>query len=141
MAGLMTDMQQMLLQTALLMAVPTEMDKLRPLTPQQRCEIAKQSAGIVAQHSDDLQAGGDHCAQAFTALARGLAAAALTAPGGIDYQGQHWCTVPGCRARRRFDHADDEPVVATGLEPITTARQVADVMRDLADYLPEEEAA
>ncbi|MEU1663610.1 hypothetical protein ABZ547_08340 [Streptomyces sparsogenes] len=52
-----------------------------------------------------------------------------------------WCTIPGCRAARRFDHADDEPRAVDKPEPITTPRQIADVLRDLADYLTEGEAA
>lgn len=133
MPGLMTDLQQMLLQTSLFLAVPMHMDQMRHLEPLQLCEIASQCAHIVGQHGDDLQAGGGHCAEAHNALARGLAAAALVAPGGVDYLGAHWCAVPGCRAARRFDHADDEPHAAPLAIP--GPRQIADVIRDLADYL------
>ncbi|MBI0296316.1 hypothetical protein JBE04_18055 [Streptomyces sp. PRKS01-29] len=141
MSGLMTDTQQSLLRTMLLIAVPMHIDKLCPLTPMRRCEIAHQCADVVAQHGDDLQAGGGHCAEAFNALARGLAAAALTAPGGVDALGGHWCADPWCRAASRFDHADTEQAATDDPEPITTPRQVADVIRDLADYLTEGEAA
>jgi hypothetical protein len=45
--------------------------------------------------------GGKHCAEAFNALARGLAALAYQ-PGGVKYAGLHWCVEehPGCPRRR-----------------------------------------
>jgi len=129
----MTDMQRMVLLETLRLAVPMHIAELRPLAPERRAAIASRCATVLGSHGDALQFGGKHCAEAFNALARGLAAAALTAPGGIDALGGHWCADPSCRAGHRFDHADDEPPV----EPptIPAPRQIADVIRDLADYL------
>lgn len=129
----MTEMQRMVLLETLRLAVPMHITELRPVAPEQRAAIASRCATVLGSHGDALQFGGKHCAEAFNALARGLAAAALTAPGGIDALGGHWCAVPGCRAARRFDHADDEPHAAPLAIP--AARQIADVIRDLADYL------
>lgn len=84
------------LATALSCAVPLHIQQLRGLPPDQLADIAHTSATTVATHGDDLQYGGRHCAQAFTALARGLAAAALTAWGGITVAGMHWCHTPAC---------------------------------------------
>ncbi|MGW4075950.1 hypothetical protein ACWELB_20975 [Streptomyces asiaticus] len=137
----MSDMQRIVLLETLRLAVPMHMDDLRGSTPEQRCAIASRCATVIGSHGDALQFGGKHCAEAFNALARGLAAAALTAPGGVDALGGHWCADPWCRANGRFDHAEDEPAATPEPEPLTTPRQVADVIRDLADYLTEGEAA
>lgn len=134
------DGQRMVLLETLRLAVPMHMDELQGFTPERRCEIASRCATVLGSHGDALQFGGKHCREAFNALARGLAAAALTAAGGVDALGGHWCADPWCRADSRFDHADDEPA-ATEPELITTPRQIADVLRDLADYLTEGEAA
>jgi hypothetical protein len=127
------DTQQMVLLETLRLAVPMHMVELRPLEPSHRAEIASRCATVIGSHGDALQFGGKHCAEAFNALARGLAAAALTAPGGVDALGGHWCSDPWCRATTRFDHADDEP--PTEPLPVPGPRQIADVIRDLADYL------
>jgi hypothetical protein len=81
---------------ALRLAVPLHMLELRQLTARERAEIARACAATVASHGDDLQFGGRHARDAFNALARGLAAAALTAWGGVTFAGVHWCTVPSC---------------------------------------------
>jgi hypothetical protein len=99
-----SEWQRTLLRETLRLAVPREMDRLRSI-PGIIVSVARESAEIVATHGDDLQFGGWHCARTFAALARGLAAAALAAEGGIDYLGLHWCSVPGCRAADRFEHA------------------------------------
>lgn len=134
MDGSMTDMQRMVLLETLRLAVPMHMMELRLLDPGHRAEIASRCATVLGSHGDALQFGGKHCREAFNALARGLAAAALTAPGGVDALGGHWCADPACRASSRFDHADDEPADP---EPptIPAPRQFTDMIRDLADYL------
>ncbi|MFJ4637546.1 hypothetical protein ACIP69_18220 [Streptomyces hygroscopicus] len=135
------NMQRMVLLETLRLAVPMHMAELRLLEPSRRAEIASRCATVIGSHGDALQFGGKHCAEAFNALARGLAAAALTAPGGVDALGGHWCADPWCRSASRFDHADGEPAGTDEPEPITTPRQVAGVIRDLADYLTKGEAA
>jgi hypothetical protein len=103
------DHQHMVLRATLQFAVPMHMIELQRLPVDMLPGIASASATTVGFHGDALQYGGKHCAEAFNALARGLAAAALTADGGVDFAGLHWCTIRNCRARRRFDHADDTP--------------------------------
>jgi hypothetical protein len=53
-------------------------------------DIASVAAERIGSHGDELQYGGKHCAEAFDALAAGLAAASF-APGGVDFLGAHWC--------------------------------------------------
>lgn len=72
-------------------AVPLHIAELRTASQDDRARIARDSADTVASQGDVLQYGGTGCAQAFNALARGLAAAAYQ-PGGITYAGRHWCT-------------------------------------------------
>ncbi|MFD8626664.1 hypothetical protein ACFV4E_22735 [Streptomyces hygroscopicus] len=127
--------QRMVLLETLRLAVPMHMAELRPLEPSHRAEIASRCATVIGSHGDALQFGGKHCREAFNALARGLAAAALTVPGGVDFLGAHWCTDPWCRAKNRFDHADDEPPTTTQQTDIPAQRPFEDVIRDLADYL------
>ena len=67
--------------------------------------------------------------QALHALALALATLALTAPGGVDYQGLHWCADPWCRAASRYEHADQYP--ATEPVPAPEPRAIVDL------HLPE----
>lgn len=90
------DLQRTVLRATLALAVPRHMAELRGLDDDTLCRIATNAATVVGTHGDDLQFGGRHCREAFNHLARGLAAAALTAWGGITWQGLHWCTRPGC---------------------------------------------
>ncbi|MFF7411585.1 hypothetical protein [Streptomyces lydicus] len=99
--------QQMVLRETLTLAVPMHMADLHGLPPRMLAAIASDSATTIGSRGDVLQFGGKHCADTFNALARGLAAAALTADGGVDFAGQHWCADPYCRAASRFDHAPD----------------------------------
>lgn len=112
--------------TALQTAVPLHIEQLRHLDPDQ---LARQQAVTVATHGDDLQFGGRHCKDAFNALARGLAAAALTAWGGVTVAGAHWCPIRGCPG-------PDAPHP----EPSTWARRY-DHRRVTTLHLPDEEAA
>ncbi|RXS78887.1 hypothetical protein EST92_19845 [Streptomyces sp. TM32] len=121
--------QQMVLRETLTLAVPLHMVELHGLSPDRLAGIASDAATTIGSHGDALQFGGKHCAEAFNALARGLAAAALTADGGADFAGHHWCADPRCRAASRFDHAPDtdddaEPPKAT---PIPEPRATHDV--------------
>jgi hypothetical protein len=80
---------------------------------------AKRAATILATHGDDMQFGGKHSGEAFNALARGLACAALVADGGVTYAGLHWCRDPLCR-----DPAADHPV---DVDAVYSSRPVEDV--------------
>ncbi|WP_424891844.1 hypothetical protein [Streptomyces sp. XH2] len=86
-----------LLMTALAAAVPLHMMKLRRLSSPQLAAIGRQCAEIITSQGDVLQHGGKGCAAAFNALARALAALALTADGGVTFAGAHWCRYAGCR--------------------------------------------
>lgn len=101
-----TEHQQMVLRESLNLAVPLHMVELHGLPPHMLAGIASDAATTIGSHGDALQYGGKHCAGAFNALARGLAAAALTADGGVDFAGRHWCAAY-CRATSRYDHAPD----------------------------------
>ncbi|GAA3032617.1 hypothetical protein FHS39_002539 [Streptomyces olivoverticillatus] len=86
-----------LLMAALGAAVPLHMMKLRRLSSPQCAAIARQCVETIGFQGDALQYGGKGCAEAFNALARGLAALALTADGGVTFAGTHWCRRTGCR--------------------------------------------
>lgn len=90
------DTQRMILRETLRLAVPMHMHELRRLPVDSILEIASDTATDIGTHGDDLQFGGKHCAQAFNALARGLAAASLIAQGGVTFQGLHWCVIAHC---------------------------------------------
>jgi hypothetical protein len=89
------DRPDVLLET-LRLAVPMHCHELRGIPPEQLREIAQQASTTVATHGDDLMFGGTYCAEAFNALARGLAVLALTAWGGVTFRGAHWCSNPTC---------------------------------------------
>jgi hypothetical protein len=96
--------QRMVLRETLALAVPMHMVELHDLPAERLAAVASAAAITIGSHGDTLQYGGKHCAEAFNALARGLAAAALIADGGVDFCGLHWCADPHCRAGTRFDH-------------------------------------
>jgi hypothetical protein len=90
-------LSELLLLTALQVAVPMRIMDLRALPPGARTNQirwwAEDAAGVIAARGDILQYGGKRgkSAAAFDWLARGLAAAAFS-PGGITFLGVHWCT-------------------------------------------------
>ncbi|ONK13258.1 hypothetical protein [Streptomyces sp. MP131-18] len=88
--------QRDVLLTTLQLAVPLHREELRDLPSEQLLAIASNAATVLGSHGDALQFGGKHCREAFNALARGLAAAALTADGGVTWLGAHWCADPSC---------------------------------------------
>ncbi|MEU1373028.1 hypothetical protein ABZ442_05105 [Streptomyces triculaminicus] len=94
-----------LLMAALGMAVPMHMMKLRQFTFPECVEIAHRCSETLVFHGDNVQFLGPHSAEAFNALARGLAALALTADGGVTVAGTHWCRHSGCRDL----HGDHHP--------------------------------
>lgn len=113
--------QRFVLLETLKLAVPMHMAELRHCSPDALTAIASEAATVVGSHGDALQFGGQHCAEAFNALARGMAAAALVAWGGITWQGLHWCTIPGC-SNPYADHPNPWPA-----PPAPSHRPVADV--------------
>jgi hypothetical protein len=88
------------LPLTLRLAVPLNIMKMRDWSPERRCEVGRAQATTVASHGDDLMYGGKHCADAFNALAMGLAALAYQ-PGGARFLDLHWCVDahPGCPNR------------------------------------------
>lgn len=100
--------QRTALRETLRVAVPLHIIELRGLPLDMLLGISARCAGIVGEKGDILQFKGGkrgETAEVFNALARGLAAAALVADGGVDFIGLHWCAIPGCRSTARFDHA------------------------------------
>lgn len=83
------------LALALAAAVPLEIARLRALPDEERAREIKARTGqavavLLGEHGDDLLFGGRHCAEAFAALATGLACLAWQ-PGGVTVFGQHFC--------------------------------------------------
>jgi len=83
------------LALALAAAVPLEIARLRALPDEERAREIKARTGqavamLLGEHGDDLLFGGKHCAEAFAALATGLACLAFT-PGGVRFAGLHFC--------------------------------------------------
>lgn len=52
---------------------------------------ARECSAVIAEKGDVLQFGGKGCADAFNALAKGIALASMC-PGGAEFMGRHWCT-------------------------------------------------
>lgn len=77
------------LLVALEAAVPLHILDQRTWTAAARQAAASEAATIVGSHGDALQYGGKHCAEAFNALARGIALLARQA-GGVTFHGVHW---------------------------------------------------
>jgi hypothetical protein len=92
-----------LLSISLSAAVPLWIEKLRPLTAEQRIARASGLSDIIAAHGDIiLYRGGKkgESAEAFNALAEGLAIGAFQ-PGGVTAFGQHFCVNhEECKAAR-----------------------------------------
>jgi hypothetical protein len=81
------------LTESLRFAVPLWIHEVRNLTAGQRSARAVRCAGVVGAKGDALQFKGEGrtaTAQAFNALAEGLAYAAFL-PGGVVFAGLHWC--------------------------------------------------
>lgn len=74
-------------------AVPLWIDKLRAYTEAERYAMAREDGQHIASHGDNLmfRSKPGASADAFNALARGLAIAAYQ-PGGVSFGGGHWCT-------------------------------------------------
>jgi len=81
------------------LAVPLHIAELRDRPTDVLVAIASQSASVVGSKGDVLQFHSPKrgaAAEAFNALARGLAAAAIVTHGGVTFAGSHWCTVHAC---------------------------------------------
>lgn len=74
--------------------------RFKDLTAEQRRTIAAECAQIVGEKGDVLQFGGEGCAEAFNALAKGLALLSFS-PGGVRFLGRHWRHKPTLDARRK----------------------------------------
>ncbi|MFJ9378940.1 hypothetical protein [Streptomyces sp. NPDC101455] len=110
----------------LALAVPFHMIELANQSPEQLVAIASTSVSVIGPKGDALQFGGQKgaAAEAFNALARGLAAVALTAWGGVTFAGEHWCSVLGCPGADA-DHPQPQPSGQTVPgPPDVTASQV-----------------
>ena len=125
-----------LLRETLRLAVPRHKDGLDGLPLDVLIGIASAASATVAVHGDDLLYGGRYCAETFNAVARGLAAAALIAQGGIDYMDLHWCAIPHCRMTHRFDHADDPEPPGWPKPPEPPPPRPVDTLPDLDAYTP-----
>jgi hypothetical protein len=121
------DMRTMVLLETLRLAVPLHIDDMRHLDPQHLTRVAQSAAATVGSRGDDLQFGGRHCAEAFNALARGLAAAALVAWGGVTFNGLHWCPTPGCLAVDD-DHPQPWPWTPRTVPPQRPVHDVPDAL-------------
>jgi hypothetical protein len=87
-----TQQAESLLAIALESAVPLWIEELRPLTAAERQKKARKGVQAICEHGDVLQFGGGkpgQVAEAFNAIARGLAALAYQ-PGGVTFCGRHW---------------------------------------------------
>ena len=74
------------------MAVPLEMQRLANLSSEELTILAHTAVPQIPQHGDELEFGGPTAGRTATVLARSIACAALTTPGGITAFGAHWCT-------------------------------------------------
>lgn len=106
------------LPITLQIAVPLNIMAMRDWSPERRCEVGRSRAATVASHGDDLMFGGKHCAEAFNALAMGLAALAYQ-PGGASFLGLHWCVDahPDCPSGQSSEKADAPPRDETIRQP------------------------
>ncbi len=81
-----------LLRITLEAAVPLWIEDLKALPMATVLEIAAHDGQVIAEKGDVLQFGSKRkgeAAEAFNALARGLAALSFS-PGGVRFVGQHW---------------------------------------------------
>ncbi|MFI2613188.1 hypothetical protein [Kitasatospora sp. NPDC018614] len=81
------------------LAVPLHIAELRDRPTDVLVAIASKSASVVGSKGDVLQFHSPKrgaAAEAFNALARGLAVAAIVTHGGVTFAGAHWCTVHAC---------------------------------------------
>jgi hypothetical protein len=113
------------LLTALQMAVPLQIETLRDQPDWALDALRTAVADRLQQGGDAMQFGGDGAGMAFAAHVRALAYLALTAEGGVDFAGLHWCAIRCCRASTRLDHADDTP--AAEPPPPTPPRPITDI--------------
>lgn len=82
-------MDQTLLVVNLSCAVPIWIDHMRAWPWADVAAKVRECSQIIAAKGDVLQFGGDGAAEAFNALAQGLAALSF-APGGVTAFGEHW---------------------------------------------------
>lgn len=73
------------------LAVPLEMQRMSNLDPSTLSRVARDARETVAAKGDVIQFRAPGTAAATAALIRALAALALTAEGGVTFDGHHWC--------------------------------------------------
>jgi hypothetical protein len=73
--------------------------------------------------------------RAVGAWTTALALLALTAEGGVDFAGRHWCPIPHCRATSRYEHAAPNPDGLQPRDPHPEPRPVHD-LPDLSVWPP-----
>lgn len=100
--------------TTLEVAIPLWRERVSLLTPDERSARGAELASYIGEHGDDILYRGKYTAEAFNALAEGLALAS-SVPGGVNFGGQHWhdgwtanvvelpSACPACRRDRDAD--------------------------------------
>ena len=131
------DRQQVLLTVTLQVAVPLEVERMRGWSPEELEAARADLRDLIHQGADAMQFGGASAGAALTRWAQALALLALVAEGGVDFAGLHWCAVPGCRARSRYEHADLS-TLEPALVPPPRLRPVVDLPLPDVIRLPEE---
>lgn len=81
--------QNPVLLAALDAAVPLWILEFRELPREEVLGRARGLEEVIAAHGDDLLFGGRRCAEAFNAVAKGIAALSFC-PGGVTVFGRHW---------------------------------------------------
>lgn len=127
-----------LLLTHLQFAVPLEIRRLLDMGPDDIAALADTLRDRLQFGADTMLFGGGQPGEAARATAdwtRALAVLAVTAEGGVDFAGLHWCADPACRATTRYDHAGDTvppprndpppPRAITDLPDISTYREAS----------------
>ena len=85
----MADFGDSLLMVSLEAAVPLWILEFRDQPSDKLGQLVAGCGEFIAAHGDDLLFGGEHCGDAFNALAKSLAVLAF-APGGVTFNGRHW---------------------------------------------------
>ena len=129
-----TEWQHTLLHATLQLTVPLRIAELRAAPLDQLLALGQKAADTVAEHGDDLQYGGAHCARARAALTTGLAVAALAAWGGVTWRSLHWCRNPACHDPGDVDgHPQPYP---GAVKPPASPRRPVEALPDIAAWLP-----
>ena len=133
------DRQRVLLTTTLQAAVPLEISRMRGWSPEELEAARAELRDLIHVGADAMQFGGSGAGVALARWAQALALLAVTAEGGVDFAGLHWCALRGCRARTRYEHADlSPPAPEPAFVPPPRLRPVVDLPLPDVIRLPEE---